>query len=398
MILRDVSDGGDFHPSSFPILRKTDIERLSSMDYAARATFVYAGYFTSVDKLDVLRMLTTASATFEDNDPVPVVKVDDGLFLAELWHGRSADSSDVAASTLSALINRAKEIKADNRRPLIVTTDALDGMAMSSYADDVDVLVIASRDLSPLKKRRLLSTDGIKTVEFDGTEKEAEALIAEAVSSGRFSELKDDYFLVDLSDNIAETVPYVSVLVSAYCDLVASEEITVGDKVNIFLPKGEKRLLKAAEYALGAGLPIGKIIVGENNPDFRSKNVSCFDVTDNEIKEEIEEFYDDFDYVLDARSASASAAYFKYLGEVQDYTPSIVVTVSTPYDDPLAVCRAILGENEKDASVASKKLREFTGVEIPSSLAGVWSKKVSKGTHAGKEDLIDVILNLYRRK
>lgn len=398
MILRDASDGGDFHPSSFPIIRKTDIDRLSSMDYAARATFVYAGYFTSIDRLDILKALTSASAEFDDNDPVPVVKMDDGLFLAELCHGKSLGSSDVAASTASALIHGALTISGDDRRVLIVTTDADTALSLSAYRDDVDVLAIAHRELSPLKKRRLLSADGIKVVEFDGSRKTADEIIEKNLSSAYREKIGSDRLILNFfGKSLVETVPYVSVVASAYCDLVASEEIELGDKVNIFLPAGDNRLLRGALFAKKAGLPIGVIAVGDKSSD-KSDDVLYYDADNNEKLEEIEEFYDDFDYVLDPRSASASVAYFKYLGETQDYTPAIIFTVATPYDEPVEPCRAIIGEHVSDAAVASKKLRDFTGVDIPETFNGLWSKKTCRGACAEENDLIDVILNLYGDK
>lgn len=368
------------------------------MDYAARATFVYAGYFTSIDRLDILRTLTSASESFDDNDPVPVVKVDDGLFLAELWHGKSADSSDVAVSTAAALINRAMSVTGDDCRVLIVTTEADIALSLSEYTENFDVLFVAHNGLSPLKKRRLLSAEGIKVVEFDGSQECADEIIATRLSSAYREKVGDDRLILNFTGRgLLEVVPYISAVTSTYCDLVASEEISLGDKVNIFLPQGESCLLNAALFAKKSGLPIGKIAVGGPLQSGDSDEVSYYSAEKYEQQEEIEEFYDDFDYVLSARSATASVAYFKYLGETQDYTPSIIFTVSTLYEDPITACSAIVGEKVSEEQSAAKKLRDFTGVEIPETFSKLWKRKPIGGVRAQSDDLIDVILNLYRR-
>jgi len=52
---------------------------------------------------------------------------------------------------------------------------------------------------------------------------------------------------------------------SAYCDLVNSDEIKLGDEVNFTVPTGNFGNILAAFYAKNMGLPIGKLICASND-------------------------------------------------------------------------------------------------------------------------------------
>jgi len=69
------------------------------------------------------------------------------------------------------------------------------------------------------------------------------------------------------SINWGRLVPQIVYYVSAYCDLLATEEIALGDKIDIVVPTGNFGNILAAYYAKQMGLPIGKLVCASNKND-----------------------------------------------------------------------------------------------------------------------------------
>ena len=66
------------------------------------------------------------------------------------------------------------------------------------------------------------------------------------------------------SINWGRLAPQIAYYISAYCDLVNSEEIKRGDKVNFVVPTGNFGNILAGYYAYRMGLPVHKLIVASN--------------------------------------------------------------------------------------------------------------------------------------
>ena len=67
------------------------------------------------------------------------------------------------------------------------------------------------------------------------------------------------------SINIGRLVPQVVYYVYAYSKLLANEEITEGEKINVVVPTGNFGNILAAYYAKNMGLPIDKLICASND-------------------------------------------------------------------------------------------------------------------------------------
>jgi len=66
------------------------------------------------------------------------------------------------------------------------------------------------------------------------------------------------------SINIGRLAPQVAYYFKAYCDLVLTGEITLGDKVNFVVPTGNFGDILAGEFARRMGLPVAKLVCASN--------------------------------------------------------------------------------------------------------------------------------------
>ena len=92
-------DGGLFVPETFPDVEDS-LESMLAMDYAERACFVLKQYLTEYDEKELLEACKKAYGKFEDNDAAPVVKLDEKLFVLELFHGPTLAFKDIALTLL----------------------------------------------------------------------------------------------------------------------------------------------------------------------------------------------------------------------------------------------------------------------------------------------------------
>ena len=130
------ADGGLFVPESFPTLTKSEILAMVDMSYAERAAYVMAKYLTDFTYEELLSYTERAYARF-DGDPAPVVAVDDGMFVMELWHGPTSAFKDMALTVLPYLITAGKKKLGDDKKSLVLVATSGDTgkAAMEGFRD-----------------------------------------------------------------------------------------------------------------------------------------------------------------------------------------------------------------------------------------------------------------------
>lgn len=470
------SDGGLYVPSSFPKLTAEDIERLSSIDYAGRATWVLANYLTDFPKEDILKYATAAAARFEDKDPAPLVKIDDGVYVLELWHGPTAAFKDVALTTLPYLLTGSKKIEGAKEKILIlVATSGDTGKAALEGFKDVEgtevAVVYPSFGVSDMQKLQMVTAEGenVHVLGIDGNFDDAQTAVkAFFRDEDAVSELKKLGYRLSSANsiNFGRLVPQITYYISAYCDLVNSDQIDIGDLVNFVVPSGNFGNILAAYYAKRMGLPIGKLVIGSNSnniltdfwntgiydtkrdflrtfspsmdilissnlerllfeiggrkPEFvkglmeqlgktgkytvdlddireKAPEFRAYFADETETLETIGAYFEKYGYLLDPHTAVAMNCYNKYVSETGDEIPTVVVSTASPFKFPTAVLEAVTGEDEKDAAVATEKLVEETGWEVPAPLTGLNEKPVRHTATARKDRIKEGLLGFFRR-
>ncbi len=476
-ILKGIAkDGGLFVPSSFPVITANDIDRLKDLDYAARATFVLGSFLTDFDKLAILNYATKAASRFEDNDPAPLVKLDETLFMLELWHGPTSAFKDVALTTLPYLLTGSKKMEGQDKKILIlVATSGDTGKAALEGFKDVEgteVVVVYPKDgVSNTQRLQMVTAEGdnVHVLGIDGNFDDAQtavkAFFADSDCNEELSKL--GYVLSSANSiNFGRLVPQVTYYISSYCDLVAAGEIENGEKINFVVPSGNFGNILAGYYAKRMGLPIKNLVIGSNSnnilTDFWNtgiydtkreflktmspsmdilissnlerllfeigdrdadfvvglmkslKETGRFEVpveklrekaseftayfsTERETLEEIDEFFEDYDYVLDPHTAVAVNCYYKYFCEKDDYTKTVVVSTANPYKFPSAVYEALTDKKVYDTVKASKLLVELSGQEMPDNLVGLEKKPIRHTATALRTQIKDGILSFFRK-
>ena len=260
-------DGGLFVPKELPSL---DYKKMFELDYAARADMVLRAFFD----FDVDGITESAYSSFDSDDPAPVVKLDDNLFVMELWHGRTCAFKDMALSVLPRLLTSAKKSVEVNEKTLIlVATSGDTGKAALEGFRDVEgteaIVFYPTDGVSEVQKLAMQTQDGnnVCAVGIKGNFDDAQSAVKKAFNDAELvGALKEKGIAMSSANsiNIGRLVPQIAYYFSAYCDLVDSGEIKKGDKIDFCVPTGNFGNILAGWYAYKMGLPVNKLICASN--------------------------------------------------------------------------------------------------------------------------------------
>jgi len=267
-------DGGLFVPESFPTVTKEELEAMEEMSYAERANLVIGKFLPEIEQ-SLPKMTASAYSRFEDEDPAPVVKIDDGIAVMELWHGPTHAFKDVALTLLPHLLVESKRVTGNGSRTLIlVATSGDTGKAALEGFRDVegtDVIVFyPDEGVSKLQKMQMQTQKGGNVLvcaikgNFDDAQTAVKNIFTdEAVVSAL--KTKGFEFSSANSMNWGRLVPQIAYYFSAYVDLITGGEIEYGDEVNFVVPTGNFGNILAGYYAKRMGLPVGKLVCASNS-------------------------------------------------------------------------------------------------------------------------------------
>ena len=326
------SDGGLFVPEKFPKISSAELNDMLNMEYFERACCVLHKYLEEYDYEQLLSACKNAYSKFEECDPAPVVRTDDNTFIMELFHGPTLAFKDVALTLLPYLMRKGCDISGIKEDILILAATSGDTgkAALEGFknADGIKVMVFYPSDgVSDMQKMQMCTQDGnnVNVVAVKGNFDDCQTAVKTIFSDVKFNaQLKEKGVVLSSANsmNFGRLAPQIAYYFSAYCDLVNSDEIKMGDKINFVVPTGNFGNILAGYYAKNMGLPINKLVCASN---------------DNNV---LTEFFASGTY-------DANREFFKTV------SPSMDIIISSNLE------RLIFELSGRDASVTEKRMLEL---------------------------------------
>lgn len=266
-------DGGLYVPADFPLLSEKDFEDLLEMDYAERCAFVLSKYLTDYDYENLKNACMAAYAKFDDQ-PANLVKLDDGMYILELFHGPTLAFKDMALTVLPHLLREGCDNSGieENVLILVATSGDTGKAALEGFknAPGIKIMVFyPSEGVSDMQKLQMSTQEGenVRVVAVDGNFDDCQTAVKKIFTDKDcVAALKEKNYVLSSANsiNFGRLAPQIAYYISAYCDLVGSEEIEMGDKVNFSVPTGNFGNILAAYYAKQMGLPVNKLVCASN--------------------------------------------------------------------------------------------------------------------------------------
>ncbi len=468
-------DGGLFVPERFPRVEISELKEMLEMSYAERAAKVLYKYLEEYDYNGLLSACENAYSKFEDGDGALLVKIDQNFFIMELFHGPTLAFKDVALTLLPYLLRKGSDISGVKEQILILVATSGDTgkAALEGFkdADGIKIMVFyPSEGVSDMQKMQMCTQEGdnVNVVAVKGNFDDCQTAVKKIFTSKEIeSQLKSEGVVLSSANsiNFGRLAPQITYYFSAYCDLVSSNEINMGDEVNFVVPTGNFGNILAGYYAKQMGLPVGKLICASNSNNILTeffangtydtnreffktispsmdilissnlerlifelsgrnaklteqrmnelKKDGKYSITDGEknqlskeffagytdeeeCKQMISDFFEEYGYVLDTHTAVAVDVASEYLDYSEDDKATVVLSTASPYKFAQDVLCAITGEKCVDAFKASRKLLEETATPIPNQILELENKQKRFSKVIDRTQTVDAVMEFIK--
>ena len=268
------SNGGLFVPEKFPAVTAEEMQAMLEMNYPERATKVLMKYLDEYDEKELLAACEKAYGQFEGNDPAPLVRLDDGVYILELFHGPTCAFKDMALTVLPYLLRKGCDLCGIKEEILILVATSGDTgkAALEGFknAEGIKIMVFYPDDgVSKMQKLQMCTQEGnnVNVVAVKGNFDDCQSAVKTIFNSSEYAKiLKDKNVLLSSANsiNFGRLAPQIAYYFSAYLDLVSSEQIQMGEEIDFSVPTGNFGNILAAYYAKNMGLPIRRLHCASN--------------------------------------------------------------------------------------------------------------------------------------
>lgn len=271
------SDGGLFVPEDEMKISTEEMKELGKLDYKSRAIKIISLFLTDFTEDEISDCVESAYTAdkFESENIVPLIKLKDGLYVMELWHGPTSAFKDIALQILPMLMLRSLSKTGENKEIIILTATSGDTgkAALEGFKNIAGTRVIVfypENGVSEIQRLQMVTQEGenLSCVavkgNFDDAQNGVKAIFADT-EFGDEIEKAGFKFSSANSINWGRLVPQIVYYFSSYLDLLYNEEIELGEKVNFLVPTGNFGNILAGYYAYKIGLPVNKFICASND-------------------------------------------------------------------------------------------------------------------------------------
>jgi len=263
-------DGGLYVPETWPTVMNDEIAGFAGRPYAEVATDVIRRFTGgTVADADLARMAQEAYGTFRHPATAPLVQLNPGLFVLELFHGPTLAFKDMAMQLVARLMDHALRQR-DKRTTIVVATSGdTGGAAVEAFRgrEQVDLIVLFPHGRISEVQRRMMTTApdaNVHAVAVEGTFDDCQALVKAMFNHHAF---RDRVSLsgvnsINWARIVAQTVYYFT----AAAALGAPHR-----KVAFTVPTGNFGDVYAGYVAHKMGLPVDRLVVATNVNDILAR-------------------------------------------------------------------------------------------------------------------------------
>src|ERR1700744_4548296 len=254
-------DKGLYMPVTIPHLGDKFLEHLDEYTLPEIAFYVAQNLLGDDIPADDLKAIIYDAINFY----APVVRLEENVYVLELFHGPSLAFKDFGARFMSRVMSYFLE-KGEKQLDVLVATSGDTGGAVALGflgVPNTRVTILYPKGKVSGIQELQLTTNGqnIRAIEIDGTFDDCQALVKQAFTD---PELNEKFRLTSANSiNIARLIPQTFYYFNAYAQL-----LKIGiDKVVFSVPSGNFGNIGAGLLAWKMGLPVEHFIAATNTND-----------------------------------------------------------------------------------------------------------------------------------
>lgn len=263
-------DGGLYLPQFWPQLSVGEIASFKGRAYNDVAhdiltRFAAASFSAAEIKADI----DAAYGAFDDARIAPLVELEPGLFLMELFHGPTLAFKDIAMQVLGRMFSRALAKRGGHATVVVATSGDTGSAAIAALGGlaNIDVFVIHPKDRVSEVQRRQMTTapyDNVHNIALSGTFDDAQAIVKELFADVAFA--RTVQLTAVNSINFAR--------IAAQCVYYFTATAALGQAATFVVPTGNFGDIFAGEAAMHMGLGIEKLVIATNTNDILARTLN----------------------------------------------------------------------------------------------------------------------------
>lgn len=248
---------GLFFPEKIPHF--DDIDSLLALPLVERSQKILGALIGEEIAENQLAQMVKHAFTF----PAPVVKVEEGVYALELFHGPTLAFKDFGGRFMAQAL---ATVRGDGKITILTATSGDTGAAVAHAfygLENIDVVILYPQGkISPLQEKLFCTLGGnIRTVAIKGDFDDCQALVKQAFDD---AELRQT---IGLNSANSINISRLLAQVCYYFEAVAQLPKEVRDNVVVSVPSGNFGNLTAGLIAKSLGLPIKRFVASTNVND-----------------------------------------------------------------------------------------------------------------------------------
>jgi threonine synthase len=280
-VVKGIAPGGGLYvPERVPTLSLDDIMALRALPYAKRAARIYSLFGVDVHPEQTDSLMEGAyGENFDDPRVAPVIEVEPGMHVLELWHGPTSAFKDMALQCMPLFFSEAISMRLaageqlDDYLVLVATSGDTGKAALEGFADRAHTRIAVfypADGVSDIQRKQMVTQRGDNVAvfgvrgNFDDCQTAVKAAFADETFNAELHERHGLQLSSANSINWGRLLPQIVYYVSAYADMVALGGVVPGHDIDVCVPTGNFGNILAGYYARKMGVPIGRLLCASN--------------------------------------------------------------------------------------------------------------------------------------
>lgn len=287
------SFGGIYSPESLPALDDAFLKSHVDSGYKTLAKDILQAFDVDIDASVIDAALSLYDEFDDANNPVPVEKVYDDLYVSELYHGPTRAFKDMALQPFGKVLSAVAQARDEKYLILAATSGDTGPAALETFKNRENVQVAClypDGGTSDVQRLQMVTedADNLKVIGIHGDFDDAQSALKSLLVSDAFN---DSLKAHDISLSAANSVNFGRIIfqimyhIHSYLELVRKGEIELGEKVYLNVPSGNFGNALGGYYAWKMGLPVKQIHIASNNNNVLTKLIDTgrYDIKDASV-------------------------------------------------------------------------------------------------------------------
>lgn len=287
------SFGGIYVPESLPELGMAFLEAHIDAGYKTLARDVLAAFELDIDSTAIDEALNLYDGFDDPAQPVPVVKVNENVYVSELYHGPTRAFKDMALQPFGALLSDLARKRDEHYLILVATSGDTGPATLETFKNRANIKVAClypDGGTSDVQRLQMVTEDAanLKVIGIHGNFDDAQSALKTLLTSTDFKtklEQKRTFLSAANSVNFGRIIFQQIYHFHSYLELVRQGAIEMAEMVYLNVPSGNFGNALSAYYAMRMGLPVEKILISSNRNNVLTEliNTGCYDLRERTV-------------------------------------------------------------------------------------------------------------------